>query len=71
MMQRNDIQFNSTDYAAFDDAALSSVMLTERERAYLSSALSLMFYREDWQDMSDTQWDALEDKLSTISEKIT
>jgi hypothetical protein len=71
MKDRNEVQFDSSDYATFNDVALSSVSLTERERAYLSSALSLMFYRDDWEEMSDTDWNNLENKLSIIAGKIT
>jgi hypothetical protein len=71
MTYRNEVQFDSDDYTVFDDTVLLSVSLTEREKAYISSALSLMFYRDDWEEMSDTDWDNLENKLSIIAGKIT
>ena len=50
--------FNVSDYSVYGDSAIH-VMLSEKQRAYLSSAMATMLKRMAWQPMADNSWDTL------------
>jgi hypothetical protein len=45
-----------------------SCQLSERQRAMLASCFALMSDRENWQTMTNAQWDNLSEELAEIFE---
>lgn len=53
------------DYAVFPPVTIT---ITERQAAFLWSLACLLTERVIWEDMTDSEWDALEGELSTALE---
>ena len=61
----------SRDYIATQDNVLSGdVSLSERETQVLLMTLSTAVDRYNWDEMSDTQWDTMEQLVNRISFKL-
>jgi hypothetical protein len=64
------IEFERDDYSGYSTTPAPVGDLTPRQASVLASAAVLLLYRQAWQPMTDGEWDALSDDISTAIETL-
>lgn len=54
------------DFAGLSETGYKYPRLSERQRALILSALAYLEVRDNWPDISDVDWDAVEEELAKI-----
>lgn len=60
-------KFNRDYIASIDNVLTGDVTLTERESQLILMALTNPSFRYNWDDMTDTQWDTMQQLVDRVS----
>jgi hypothetical protein len=64
------LELNSSQFSIYDNTTSWATAFTDMEAAYLMAMAVLLLDRDIFQDMSDTEWNALENFLSYVIRKL-
>ena len=70
MAIRPTIEFVRANYDDFTGGAIGTPV-SEKQAAIITSCLFLCYEKDAWDDMSDADWDILEQELADIIELMT
>ena len=71
MSARLRVGFDSDFIAGLDDITPVATTLTEQQSAIVLQAVLILLNRYCWNDMTDSEWYALQSKLAEVIEKVS